>query len=76
MVLVRKRRAGSSSHGHRWPDDGAVVDIPEPDAQELVAIPDGGFDVVEPEPAPGDDVAPRSRRGGRPPRTVQELEAG
>lgn len=75
MVLVRKRRAGSSSHGHQWPDDGAVVDVPEVDARELVAIPDGGFDVVEPDPTPDEDVAPRLRRG-RPPRTVQELETG
>lgn len=75
MVLVRKKRAGSSSHGHTWPHDGAVVDVPEHDARELVAIPDGGFAVVEPDPDPAPtDPVPRGRR--RPPRTVQELETG
>lgn len=86
MVHIRKRLAGSSSHGHVWPTDGAVIDVPDRDALELCGIPDGGFAMVEPgalaaEPEATDiDEAPKPRRG-RPPKTrpdddAREIEAG
>lgn len=75
MVPVRKAYAGSDSHGHVWPEDGAVVHMDYDLAMELVAIPDGGFSVVEleeedgktveepaPEPAAAVDEAPKPRR--------------
>ena len=50
---VRKERAGNTSLGHSWPQDGAVVEIPDEHAHELVQIRDGGFSIVAaPEPKP------------------------
>jgi len=48
MVQVSKTQAGSDSFGHVWATDGAVVEVDEDEARALVAIPDGGFAVVEP----------------------------
>lgn len=50
MLHVSKARAGSSSLGFTWDADGAVVEVPDEVAAELVAIPDGGFAIVS---APG-----------------------
>lgn len=84
MLFVSKERAGSSSHGHVWVRDHMVVQVPDEDAYELVAIPDGGFSIVEDpvtaDPRPSADVppaedrvevdeAPRPARRGRRPRT-------
>ncbi|MEV4438515.1 hypothetical protein AB0K09_05750 [Streptomyces sp. NPDC049577] len=80
MPLIRKAQAGSDSHGHTWPEDGAVVDIDDSEqVAALLAIPDGGFTEVTPsrrpdrteftEDVPADDeTAPRAagRRGRRP----------
>lgn len=85
-VKICKARAGSSSHGHTWPTDGAVVEVPYEDACELLRIPDGGFTEAPAEAAsdevPEEDspefseapppVAPRPR--GRP-RKVSADEA-
>ncbi|MFI2078468.1 hypothetical protein [Streptomyces triculaminicus] len=50
MPLIRKERAGSDSHGHTWPKDGAVVEVEDAgQAAALLAIPDGGFSEVTPE---------------------------
>lgn len=46
MVMLRKRQAGASSHGHEWAEDGAVVEVPDDHAVELLGIPDGGFTAV------------------------------
>jgi hypothetical protein len=43
MVWLRKEKAGSASGGLVWPADGAVIDVPEDRAAELLAIPDGGI---------------------------------
>jgi hypothetical protein len=56
MPLIRKDRAGSDSFGHAWDEDGAVVDMPHEEAEELLAIPDGGFTLVLPDAE--DDSAP------------------
>lgn len=56
-VHLRKARAGSDSWGHVWPEDGAVAEVDYDQALILLAIPDGGFTVVdnpEPEPEPSD----------------------
>lgn len=46
-VPLRKRLAGSDSHGHVWPEDGAVVEVDYDHAMDLLAIPDGGFSVAD-----------------------------
>ncbi|GAA3267720.1 hypothetical protein [Streptomyces lavendulae] len=49
MALIRKAEAGSDSHGHVWPEDGAVVEINDPDQiAALMAITDAGFSEVTP----------------------------
>lgn len=76
MVQVSKAQAGSDSHGHVWDTDGAVVEVTEDEARDLVAIPDGGFAVVEPtadEPAAkSPDTSPDespAKPAGEPERT-------
>ncbi|MGW2520443.1 hypothetical protein ACWC09_26210 [Streptomyces sp. NPDC001617] len=64
MPLIRKDQAGSDSFGHTWDDDGAVVEMPHEEAEELLAIPDGGFTLVVPDAA-GDDE-PESKPEGEP----------
>lgn len=62
MPLIRKDRAGSDSLGHSWPKDGSVVNMPHEEAEELLAIPDGGFTLAPPDaedspkPSPDDDT--------------------
>lgn len=56
MPYIRKAAAGGDSFGHSWPHDGAVVEVPHEEAEELLAIPDGGFELVL-EPAAEDDDA-------------------
>lgn len=64
MALIRKAAAGSDSFGHVWPEDGAVVEIDDPEQiASLMAITDAGFSEVapsgkkaaKPEPEPEDD---------------------
>jgi hypothetical protein len=68
MLHVRKDRAGSTSYGYEWTADGQVVQVPDEVAADLVAIPDGGFVIVEP-PAdePGEADAEDSEGGDQPP---------
>ena len=47
MPYIRKDTAGSTSQGHVWPEDGAVIEIPHDDAEELLVIPDGGFSLAD-----------------------------
>ncbi|MFF7881059.1 hypothetical protein ACH40F_07720 [Streptomyces sp. NPDC020794] len=56
-VNVRKTQAGADSFGNTWPEDGAVVRVPYDQAVILLAIPDGGFSVVDTpaEAAPAED---------------------
>lgn len=86
-VQVKKAKAGSDSFGHVWDKDGAVVTMPHEEAASLLAIPDGGFTLVNDsadaakttveEPAPdlagAVDEAPKPRRG-RPPKKAQAAE--
>lgn len=77
MPFIKKDQAGSDSHGHTWPEDGAVVEVAPEHAQALLAIPDGGFSEVAPPtremsevaPDPEPDASPAPRRGGRPRKT-------
>ena len=61
MVPLRKARAGGTSLGFEWPEDGSVVEVPDAIAVQLLAIKDGGFSVAEapagpdPEPDPNPD---------------------
>ncbi|MGW5477707.1 hypothetical protein [Streptomyces sp. NPDC004008] len=49
MALIRKAAAGSDSFGHVWPEDGAVVEIDDPEQiAALMAIADAGFSEVTP----------------------------
>lgn len=57
MLHVSKARAGSCSLGFTWDTDGAVIEVPDEVAAELVAIPDGGYAVVS-APDAEDEVAP------------------
>jgi hypothetical protein len=70
MPLIRKDRAGNDSLGHTWTEDGAVVDMPHEEAEELLAIPDGGFTLVLPDaesdPEP-DGADPEPPDGGEHP---------
>lgn len=52
MVLIRKSKPGADSFGHEWPDAGSVVDVDPGEAQQLLAISDGGFSVADPDPEP------------------------
>ncbi|MCW2900932.1 MAG: hypothetical protein JWO67_3197 [Streptosporangiaceae bacterium] len=65
MVLLRKELAGSTSHGHEWSEDGAVLDVPQDHANELLGIQDGGFSEVVEEDQSSVDEAPAPRRRGR-----------
>lgn len=49
MALIRKAAAGSDSFGHVWPEDGAVVEIDDPEQiAALMAITDAGFSEAPP----------------------------
>lgn len=45
-MLLRKEIAGSDNFGHEWSEDGAVVDVPEHEARQLLTIKDAGFSEV------------------------------
>lgn len=45
-MLLRKEQAGSDSFGHVWEADGAVVEVPEEEARQLLRIADAGFSEV------------------------------
>lgn len=47
-MYLRKERAGSAP-GHEWPHDGAVIEVRDDLAEQLIRIPGGGFSVA---PAP------------------------
>jgi len=49
---LRKHRAGSTSHGHVWDEDGQVIEVPDHHGAELLHIPDGGFEAVDPATLP------------------------
>lgn len=52
MPLLRKAGGGSDSYGHVWKTDRSVVDVPDEQAADLLAIADAGFTVVT---APDDE---------------------
>ena len=66
MARVRKEKAGSAPGGLVWEKDGAVLDVPDDLAAELIRIPTGGFTTV-PEDAPLDVHPPV---GADPPTAV------
>lgn len=45
-MYLRKDRAGNAP-GYEWPHDGAVIEVDDELAQQLLAMPDGGFHVAE-----------------------------
>jgi hypothetical protein len=49
MLPVRKDRAGTSSGGYEWKNDGEIVEVDEQHAAELMRIPNGGFSIVFPD---------------------------
>jgi len=57
-MLLRKEHAGSDTFGNVWETDGAVVDVPEEQARQLLRIQDAGFSEVAEVP-----VTPRVPKG-------------
>lgn len=47
-VHLRKEKGGTGIGPHFWDEDGAVVEVPDGLAAELLAIPDGGFTRADP----------------------------
>ncbi|MDX3245831.1 hypothetical protein [Streptomyces sp. ME18-1-4] len=65
MALIRKTQAGSDSFGHVWSEDGAVVEIDDPEQiASLMAIADGGFSEVTPSDGedPGEQQEPEGKK--------------
>lgn len=61
MPHIRKAQAGSDSFGNVWDRDGAVVEVPHEQAEQLLVIDDGQFTLADepaetPVPDPADDV--------------------
>jgi predicted NAD/FAD-binding protein len=46
MKRLRRECAGVDSFGNVWPTDGAVIDVPDDQAIELLRIPDSGITEV------------------------------
>lgn len=68
MALIRKTAAGSDSYGHTWPEDGATVEIDDPEQiASLMAIPDGGFSEVTPSDDSADHDPPEDPDGKKDP---------
>jgi len=65
-MLLRKAQAGSDSFGHVWAEDGAVVEVPDEEARQLLRILDAGFSEVAPEPAKALDESPPARTPAKP----------
>lgn len=64
MPRIRKAHAGNDSFGNSWDSDGAVVDVPHEQAEQLLAIDDGEFTLAEhsdhDDDTPRPDVDPES----------------
>ncbi len=46
-MFLRKDKAGATSLGHVWHNDGDVIEVPDEHAHILMRIRDAGFSVVE-----------------------------
>ena len=52
-MWLRKERGGSGIGPHHWPHDGAVTEVPDQLAGELLAIPGAGYSKADgPDPEP------------------------
>lgn len=63
-MWLGKTTAGATSTGYQWPTDGAVVEVPDEHATELLAIPDADFylaDAPTTGPAPTEPGPARRR---------------
>jgi len=69
-MYLRKAQAGSVP-GHQWTYDGEVIEVDDDLAQDLLAIPTGGFSEAEPPKAEPVDPEPEEE-----PETPQELPEG
>lgn len=47
MPHIRKAQAGSDSFGNVWERDGAVVEVPHEQAEQLLVIDDGQFTLAD-----------------------------
>lgn len=56
MPRIRKAHAGNDSFGNSWDSDGAVVDVPHEEAEQLLAIDDGEFSLAEQSGHDGDQA--------------------
>jgi hypothetical protein len=72
-MLLRKAGGGSDSFGNEWKSDKHVVEVPDWQATELLAIADAGFTVVDapepeatPEPDPDNDPEPEPEPADEP----------
>lgn len=83
-MWLRKALAGSAP-GYTWESDGAVLEVDDEFACELLDIPTGGFSPADPptgevteSPQPDGTVdvaeSPIQKRRGRPPKQVSPAE--
>ena len=47
MAYLYKHRAGSTSLGYTWDEDGQAVDVDDEHVVLLLALPDGGFRLAD-----------------------------
>lgn len=74
-MWLRKKQGGTSIGPHHWPHDGAVAEVPDDLAGELLAIPGAGYsktDGPEPKPAPVKATAAKAA----PPAAAAKKDAG
>jgi outer membrane biosynthesis protein TonB len=76
-MFLRKDRAGSAP-GHVWPHDGAIIEVHDDLAEQLLLIPRGGFSIAaapQPEPEPVHEVAvPEPPQPVLEPEPVEEVK--
>lgn len=61
-MYLRKDNAGSAP-GYEWPHDGAVIEVDDELAEQLLAIPNGGFHAAEAPPAEAKAVETKEEPG-------------
>jgi hypothetical protein len=65
-VWLKKERGESGVGPHWWPADGAVIEVPDHLAHDLLAIPDGGYSAADPPPKPAPKAAAKTEAPAEP----------
>ena len=76
MTYLHKHRAGSTSLGYTWDEDGQAVEVADEHVVLLLAIPDGGFrlaELVDLNTQPDPDVNPSGSAPATPDSPEQAL---